>query len=94
MRLLSACVPAFCMHVEARRGRWVPDNWSCRQCLATIWVVGIGARSLEEQLMLLTTEPSLQTLLRPSHVAQVGPLIPSLPDFTSDITDVFYLPGT
>lgn len=40
----------------------VPDtwNWSYKQLLATIWVLGVELGPLEEKPELLTPEPSLQ----------------------------------
>lgn len=61
----------FCLHVylhtvhmEARRGPWIPWSWTYRWLWVTLWVLGIEPDPLEEQPLLVTTEP-----LYPNKVA-------------------------
>ena len=63
------CLPA-CMYVhrvclrprEVRRGHQIPWNWSYGWLQATTRVLGTSLGSLQEQKVLPTAEPSLQTL--------------------------------
>ena len=56
--LHTLCMPALCR--EARRGAWMPWNWSSRWLWATMWVLGIEPESPGRAIMLETTEPSFQ----------------------------------
>lgn len=59
VRVLSAYT---CVHrvdvvpVEARRGQWIPQNWSSRQLEAVRCVLGIEARSSVRAAVFLTDE--------------------------------------
>jgi hypothetical protein len=57
------CVCARCACLvpgEARRGHWIPWNWSYRGLQAAMWLLGIKP---PEEPVLLTAEPSLQPLV-------------------------------
>lgn len=56
------------MHVpEETRG--IGCLWSSSQLQALMWVLGIELRSLEDQYILLTTEPSLHA---PLHLEEMS----------------------
>ena len=68
---VSKCFP--CMYIfvactslvpsEVSRGHWTSLNWNYRGLWTTTWVLRSKPRSLLEQQVLLTTKPSLQSVL-------------------------------
>lgn len=60
-----ACVYACVLHVclmtaEIRHGHWTPWNWRSGWLQATLWA--LGDETMEEEWVILTTEPSLWPL--------------------------------
>jgi hypothetical protein len=67
--ILISCTLVFCLHV------WESWNRGCRQSWTAMWELNLGP--LEEQPVLLTTEPFLQSclchfLFSPNAVSAVG----------------------
>ena len=59
---MCVCAPHVClMPTEARRGNWILWNWSYRQCELPYGCWELNPGPLEEQSVLLTPEPFLQS---------------------------------
>lgn len=71
MSIFPACMFLHCVHlvpVEVRGGHWIPWNWSTDVCESPcgFWEPNMG--SLEEQLKILNSEPSLHPNLPTFYV--------------------------
>lgn len=58
--LACVCAPSVCLLPVETEGGGSPGSGVTDDCEPS-WVLGLEPKSLEEQLMFLTTEPSLQT---------------------------------